>query len=114
MFEIGAKLGEGWSVDAVCPKCGNNRSECTCAKAVEPMAPNLHRLVCKREKRRGKPVTLVGPFALEKSEAAALVKRLKKQMGTGGTFKEEWMEFQGEAAEKLRPLLEREGFVFKS
>ena len=113
MFEIGAKLGEGWAVDAVCPKCGNNRSECTCAKNLEPMAPGEHRLVFKKEKRRGKPVTLVGPFALEKSEAAALLKRLKKQLGTGGTVKEEWMEFQGETAEKLRPLLQKEGYGFK-
>lgn len=81
--------------------------------ATECLAPEKHQLVFKKEKRRGKPVTLAGPFFLEKKEAGDLLKRLKKKLGCGGTFKEGWMEFQGDLQEKLRTLLEAEAFRFK-
>jgi translation initiation factor 1 len=78
------------------------------------LEPSKHRLVFKMEKRRGKPVTLTGPFSLEKKDADALVKRLKKKLGCGGSYKEGWMEFQGDIAPKLHPLLSDAGFGLKS
>lgn len=77
------------------------------------MEPQKHQLHFRREKRRGKVVTLVGPFGLEKSEANAIVKTLKKKLGCGGSFSDEFMEFQGEMQEKLRSELETLGFRFK-
>ena len=75
--------------------------------------PSKHFLVFKREKRRGKVVTLVGEFHLKKEDANAVLKRLKKKLGCGGSYKENWMEFQGEMQEKLRDLLLKENFRFK-
>lgn len=80
---------------------------------LEIMEPNKHQLHFRREKRRGKVVTLVGPFGLEKSEAAAIVKKLKKKLGCGGGFSDGFMEFQGEMQEKLRSELSGLGFRFK-
>jgi len=77
------------------------------------LEPSKHFLKFKREKRRGKVVTLVGEFQLSKEDANSLLKRLKKSMGCGGSYKEHWMEFQGEMQEKLRELLTKEGFRFK-
>lgn len=100
---IGGDLGSGWSeVEA-------HRAEVP----AEPLAPEKHLLVFKREKRRGKTVTLVGPFALEKSDAEEVLKSVKKKLGSGGSYKAPWMEFQGECSEKLRNLLEAEFFRFK-
>jgi translation initiation factor 1 len=101
---IGAAFDEGWQ----------QVEEAEAAEETELLEPSKHRLVFKKEKRRGKPVTLAGPFSLEKSDAQALLKRLKKQLGCGGTYKEGWMEFQGDIAPKLRPLLSKNGFGLKS
>ena len=75
--------------------------------------PSKHFLVFKREKRRGKIVTLVGEFHLKKEDANAVLKRIKKKLGCGGSYKDNWMEFQGEMQEKLRDLLLKENFRFK-
>jgi translation initiation factor 1 len=77
------------------------------------LTPAEHRLVFKREKRRGKPVTLVGEFFIDKDESKSLLKSIKKSLGSGGTFKDGWMELQGEKADAIRPLLEKVGYRFK-
>lgn len=100
---IGGDLGNGWS----------EVQESEASAPTELLAPAKHQLVFKREKRRGKTVTLVGPFALDKEEADALLKRLKKKLGSGGSYKSPWMEFQGECSDKLRALLGEESFRFK-
>jgi len=41
-------------------------------------------------------------------------KSLKKKLGCGGSYKENFMEFQGELKEKIRPLLVDVGFKFKN
>lgn len=76
--------------------------------------PNKHRLVLKMEKRRGKPVSVVGPFFLSKERMTLVCSNVKKRLGSGGTCKDEWMEFQGECREKLKLFLQDEGFLFKA
>lgn len=105
LFEIGSALDndEGWA-EVVEKKTSSPK---------ELKDPAKHQLVFKREKRRGKPVIITGPFHLDKTELQALLKRVKKKLGTGGTVKEEWLEFQGECQDKLRTILEQENFRFK-
>lgn len=79
----------------------------------ELLEPAKHQLVFKFEKRRGKPVTLIGPISLKKEETAALLKKIKKSLGSGGSYKEDFMEFQGDCKERLRLLFAQEGFRFK-
>jgi len=75
---------------------------------------NQHKLVFKKEKRKGKPVTLVGEFFLEKQEAQKLLKELKSSLACGGSFKNGFMEFQGDIKEKIKQLLLNKGFRFKN
>ena len=82
--------------------------------ANEILEPSKHFLFFSREKRRGKVVTLVGEFQLSKEDATSTLKVLKKKLGCGGSYKENFMEFQGELKEKLRPLLVELGFRFKN
>ncbi len=82
--------------------------------ADEILEPSKHFLFFSREKRRGKVVTLVGEFQLSKEDATSTLKVLKKKLGCGGSYKENFMEFQGELKEKLRPLLVELGFRFKN
>jgi len=72
-----------------------------------------HFLMFKKEKRRGKTVTLVGEFQISKDDATIILKSLKKRLGCGGSYKDGWMEFQGELKVKLRELLLEENFRFK-
>jgi len=102
-LSIGADLGDGWGMV----------EETTESKTAEILEPSKHFLVFKKEKRRGKPVTHVGPFCLEKKEAESVLKTLKKRLGCGGTYKEQWMEFQGDIQPQLRTQLEKESFRFK-
>ena len=101
---IGADFEDNWALV-------EEKSEATTKQ--ETLAPQKHSLYFAKEKRRGKVVTLVGPFYLENKEAKELLKRVKKSLGTGGSFKDNFMEFQGDIPVKIRPLLEKEQFRFK-
>jgi translation initiation factor 1 len=101
---IGADIDDSWA---------EVKSERKTTISNEILEPSKHFLVFKKEKRRGKIVTLVGEFYLKKELANTTLKTLKKKLGCGGTYKDGWMEFQGELQDKLRELLETEGFRFK-
>ncbi len=101
---IGANIDDGWSEVQTPAQQKTN---------TQPLAPNKHHLYFAKEKRRGKVVTLVGEFMLEKQDATTLLKKLKKTLGCGGSFKNNMMEFQGDLQQKLRTLLEKEGFRFR-
>lgn len=105
LFSIGSALDkeEGWRFE----------EEKSSSTSIELKLPAKHFLVLKMEKRQGKPVSIVGPFFLEKDALAKLCSLVKKKLGSGGTCKEEWMEFQGECREKLKTILGAEGFRFK-
>lgn len=79
----------------------------------ERLEPSKHQLVFQKEKRRGKVVTLVGPFHLEAEAAKELLKTLKKKLGCGGTISEDFLEFQGDIQPKLREHLEAMDYRFK-
>ncbi len=105
LFEMGANFEEGWSSD---------NKEKPKPKTIEIKAPNQHQLHLAKEKRRGKVVTIVKPFHLEKSQLQSLVKVLKKKLGTGGTVKDNTLEFQGDIPEQLRKHLEDLEYRFKN
>ena len=102
---IGAEIEDGWA-EVQTPRRTKISNEI--------LAPNKHALYFQKEKRRGKVVTLVGEFHISKEEAASLLKSLKKRLGCGGAYKENFMEFQGEIKEKLRELLLKEGYRIRS
>jgi len=101
---IGANIEDGWS-EVQTPKKNSPQN-----KILEPAK---HLLVFKKEKRRGKVVTLVGEFQIPKADAQATLKVLKKKLGCGGSFKDGWMEFQGDIPEKIKMLLLEQKFRFK-
>ena len=101
---MGAKLeGESWETSRMKdPK-----------KMGEKIEKNQHQLVFTFEKRKGKPVTLVGRFFLSVNEKKEVLKLLKKKLGCGGTIKEEWIEIQGDKKEKIIEVLEADGWKFR-
>jgi translation initiation factor 1 len=105
LFEMGASFDDDWTSD--------NKDKPKTKKSIEIKLPEKHQLYFSKEKRRGKIVTIVKPFYLTQKELKALLKIMKKKLGTGGTVKEDSLEFQGEVADKLRTQLETVNYRFK-
>lgn len=101
-LDLGASWGDGWSME-----------EEKAPKEIIILEPSAHRLVFQKEKRKGKIVTLVGPFHLSEESAQTTLSKLKKSLACGGAYKESWMEFQGDIAPKVRENLEKLEFRFK-
>jgi len=101
---IGANMDDGWT---------EVQSKKEPHKKDEIIEPSKHFLHFSKEKRRGKSVTLVGEFFLDTAQANKVLKILKKKLGCGGSYKNDFMEFQGELQEKIRPLLIELNFRFK-
>lgn len=95
-----------------CPKCA--KFPCACPKASD-MDPKAHTLKVRLEKnsRGGKTVTVV--FELPQNDAyfEELAKKLKGLCGTGGSFKNNMIEIQGDHREKIKTHLEKLGFKVK-
>ena len=106
MFEIGEKFDDGWS-------SYNRTANKKTTGTGKPLPPGKHLLTLSREKRRGKWVTGTGPFHLRKEELQALLKALKRELGCGGTLREDRLELQGDIGTALRDALERRGYRFR-
>ena len=104
LFEMGSNFDDNWSSD--------NKSKAP-QKKIEIIEKSKHRLHFAKEKRRGKVVTIVKPFYMDKKELQSILKSLKKSMGIGGSLKNEQMEFQGEVKDRLKESLIEFGFKFK-
>ena len=105
LFEMGADFGDDWSSD--------NKNKPAKKTSTQIKAPEKHQLHFAKEKRRGKVVTIVKPFHLEKKTLQALLKTIKKKLGTGGTPKDNTLEFQGDLQIPLKDILEGLEYRFK-
>lgn len=63
--------------------------------------------------RRGKQVTVVHGITHNPQVIDTLVKKLKSQLGTGGTVKGKVIEIQGNHVAKVSAILAKEGFEIK-
>ncbi len=63
--------------------------------------------------RGGKCVSIITGLSLNDSALKTLLKRLKSQLGTGGSVKKNTLEIQGDKRDKLLILLAKEGFKGK-
>jgi translation initiation factor 1 len=98
-----------WTDD---PKLKNKKKE----KVVFDMIPAEHLLSIRPEKkgRGGKTVTVLYEFPIGSDEYfKKLVKKIKRECGSGGTFKGDSIEVQGDHREKLKNFLEGLGFKVK-
>lgn len=83
------------------------------------VAPSLHksRQILKLRKevkhRAGKPVTIVYGYVGTLAELETLAKWLKTKCGVGGSVKDNEIILQGEVADKVRKLLNDDGYTVK-
>lgn len=63
--------------------------------------------------RKGKGVSIVTGLPLSEVELKQLAKQLKQLCGTGGSVKNGTIEIQGDNREKLKKVLEQQGYTVK-
>ena len=71
------------------------------------------RLRIERQGRGGKTVTVADGFTCHLSDLESLAKRLKQSCGTGGTVRWGVVELQGDRRDRIRPMLQQEGYQVK-
>ena len=113
-FSMGSKL-EGDNHDTQKEDKKNPKQSVNSSKnsSNEIIPKNQHQLVFTYEKRKGKPVTLVGRFNIKEDEKKEVLKLLKKKLACGGAIKDEWIELQGDLKEKIKMVLESDGWKFR-
>lgn len=70
-------------------------------------------LVCRYEKRKGKPITLIEGYTGAKEDFRQLAKELKQLLGVGGSFKEDKIIIQGDYRDRIMEYLKEQGFKVK-
>ena len=83
----------------------------------EEVRPNVwmqdEPLLCKYEKRNGKPITVIEGYNGTDSDFKILAKELKTQLGVGGAVKNDTILIQGDYRDKIMALLKEKGFKVK-
>ncbi|WP_019038091.1 translation initiation factor [Psychroflexus tropicus] len=70
-------------------------------------------LICEFSKRKGKPNTLIKGYNGAKKDFQHLTKYLKKEIGVGGSHKNEEIIIQGDYRDQIMKLLKELGFTVK-
>lgn len=70
-------------------------------------------IICKFEKRKGKPTTIIEGYQGTNEDFKLLAKELKTKLSVGGTFKEDSIIIQGDYRDKIMKLLQDKGFKTK-
>jgi len=70
-------------------------------------------MICKFEKRNGKPVTIIEGYQGSDEDFKILSKEIKTKFGVGGSFRGGEMLIQGDYRDKIMKLLQDKGFKTK-
>ncbi|MCF6295345.1 MAG: translation initiation factor [Flavobacteriaceae bacterium] len=70
-------------------------------------------IICKYEKRKGKPITILEGYTGTTQDFKALTKELKKKLSVGGSFKDNKIIIQGDYRDTIMQILKEKGFAVK-
>jgi translation initiation factor 1 len=70
-------------------------------------------IICKYEKRKGKPITILEGYTGADADFKKLAKELKTKLSVGGSFKDGKIIIQGDYRDKIMSLLKDKGFKVK-
>ncbi len=70
-------------------------------------------MICKYEKRKGKPTTIISGYEGEDEDFKLLAKEIKSKLAVGGSFKDGEIFIQGDYRDKIMKLLQEKGFKTK-
>jgi len=70
-------------------------------------------LLCKYEKRKGKPTTIIVGYTGADEDFKQLAKELKTRLSVGGSFKNDEIIIQGDYRNEIMEILKEKGFKIK-
>lgn len=70
-------------------------------------------LLCKYEKRKGKPTTIIAGYTGADEDFKKLAKELKTKLSVGGSFKNDEIILQGDYRDQIMTMLKEKGFKVK-
>ncbi len=70
-------------------------------------------IICKYEKRKGKPITILEGYTGATADFKKLTKELKTKLSVGGSFKNNKIIIQGDYRDKIMAMLKEKGFNVK-
>lgn len=70
-------------------------------------------IICKYEKRKGKPITILEGYTGADSDFKKLAKDLKSYLSVGGSYKNDSIIIQGDYRDKIMAFLKDKGFKVK-
>jgi len=98
-----------------CPACGKASAACTCPRDAqgELCQPKDQDARVRREKRRGKWVTVVTGLDPAATDLKALAKQLKAKCSAGGSTTDDGIEVQGDHRDAIVTHLKSLGYPAK-
>ena len=100
-----------------CPRCGEFTPGCSCTKTTRITTTKglIAKLRIEKSGRGGKSVTVIYDLPQDPEYLMGLAKKLKSQLGTGGTYKPDanTVEIQGDHRPKIKEILVALGFQVK-
>jgi translation initiation factor 1 len=70
-------------------------------------------ILCKYEKRKGKPITILDGYTGATQDFKKLAKEIKTKLSVGGSFKDDKIIIQGDYRDKIMQILKDKGFNVK-
>ncbi|WP_405291543.1 translation initiation factor [Algibacter sp. Ld11] len=70
-------------------------------------------ILCKYEKRKGKPITILDGYTGATEDFKILAKEIKTKLSVGGSFKDDKIIIQGDYRDKIMEMLKAKGFNVK-
>lgn len=70
-------------------------------------------ILCKYEKRKGKPITILDGYTGSNEDFKTLTKMLKTSLNVGGSYKNDKIFIQGNYRDKIMAILKAQGFNVK-
>jgi len=70
-------------------------------------------IICKYEKRKGKPITIIEGYNGASQDFKKLAKEIKTTLSVGGSFKDEKIIIQGDYRDRIMEILKDKGFKVK-
>lgn len=70
-------------------------------------------ILCKYEKRKGKPITILEGYTGANEDFKILAKEIKTKLSVGGSFKDDKIIIQGDFRDKIMEMLKEKGFNVK-
>lgn len=70
-------------------------------------------MLCKYEKRKGKPTTIIAGYEGDDEDFKILAKEIKNKFAVGGSFKDSEIIIQGDYRDKIMDFLKQKGFKVK-